>query len=156
MSESEPPSELDVSDCQFTVATSCMLKTLEFMADSDIVKLGEFGYRTWYTKCIRKLVKAGEDEDFNAKWVSGRAVISARGIAKANALSIVIEDETEWRKVKTFVERWIKEGKQEIIVKLTGTWRKKKGNIILDDDDEQRVGKPRTTVCTQSFHVSLY
>jgi major membrane immunogen (membrane-anchored lipoprotein) len=75
-------------------------------------------------------------------------VISARGVAKANALSIVIEDENEWRKVETFIERWMKEGKREIVVKLTGTWRKKKGNILLDDDDEQCVGKPnKATVC---------
>jgi len=146
-SESEPPIEIDVSDVQFTVATSCILNTHEFLADSDIVKLGEFSYRTWNTKCIRKLVKAGEDGDFDADWVSGRAVISARGVAKANALCIVIEDENEWRKVETFVKRWMKEGKREIVVKLTGMWRKKKGNVLLDDDDEQCMGKPKATVC---------
>jgi hypothetical protein len=146
VSEPDLSIEIDVSDVQFTVATSCMLNTYEFLADSDIVKLGEFSYRTWNTKCIRKLVKAGEDGDFDADWVSGRAVISARGVAKANALSIVIEDENEWRKVETFVERWMKEGKREIVVKLTGTWRKKKGNVLLDDDDEQCGGKPKATV----------
>jgi len=149
VSEPGPPSEIDVSDVQFTVATSCILNTLEFLADSDIVKLDEFSYRTWNTKCIRKLVKAGEDGDFDADWISGRAVISARGVAKANALSIVIEDENEWTKVETFVERWMKEGKQEIVVKLTGTWRKKKGNVLQDDDDEQPGGKPKATVWTR-------
>ena len=44
MSESEPPSEIDVSNAQFTVATSCMLNILEFLADLNIMKLGKFRY----------------------------------------------------------------------------------------------------------------
>ena len=110
-SESEPPSEIDVSDIQFTVSTSCMLNAHEFLADLDIVKLGEFSYQTWNTKCIRKLVKAGEDGDFDMVWVNGHAVISAKGEMKANHLSIIIEDENGWRKVEKFVERWMKEYK---------------------------------------------
>ena len=41
-----------------------MLNTHEFLADSEIVKLGEFNYQMWIVKCIRKLAKAGEDGDF--------------------------------------------------------------------------------------------
>src|SRR5579859_539948 len=146
VSDSELPSEIDVSDVQFTVSTTCMLNTHEFLADSDIVKLDEFGYCNWITKCIRKLAKAGQDGDFETDWVSGRAVISARGVTKANHLTIVIEDVYGWRKVEKFVERWMKEFKREILVKLTGTWRKKKGNIFVDGDNEQEMGKPKATV----------
>ena len=88
-----------------------MLNTHEFLADSDIVKLGEFIYQTSIIKCIRKLAKAGEDGDFETDWVNGRAVISARGVTKANHLSVIIEDENGWRKVEKFVERWMKECK---------------------------------------------
>jgi hypothetical protein len=151
-SESEPPSEIDVSDIQFTVSTSCMLNAHEFLADSDIVKLGEFIYQTWIIKCLRKLAKAGEDGDFETDWVNGRAVISARGVTKANYLSIIIEDKNGWRKVEKFVERWMKEYKREIVVKLIGTRRKKKGNVFIDEDDEQDVGKPKAMV----YEVILY
>jgi hypothetical protein len=123
-----------------------MLNTHEFLADSDIVKLDEFGYTNWITKCIRKLAKAGTDGDFETDWVSGRAVISARGVTKANHLTIVIEDVYGWIKVEKFVERWMKESKREILVRLTGTWRKKKGNVFVDVDDEQETGKPKATV----------
>ena len=34
----ESSNEIDVSDVQFTVSTSCMLNAHEFLADSDIVK----------------------------------------------------------------------------------------------------------------------
>ena len=146
VSDSELPSEIDVSDVQFTVSTTCMLNTHEFLADSDIVKLNEFSYTNWITKCIRKLAKAGEDGDFETDWVSGCAVISARGVTKANHLTIVIEDVYGWRKVEKFVERWMKEFKREILVRLTGTWRKKKGNVFVDVDDEQETGKPKATV----------
>jgi hypothetical protein len=128
-----------------------MLNTHEFLADSDIVKLGEFIYQTWIIKCIRKLAKAGEDGDFETDWDNGRAVISARGVTKANHLSVVIEDENGWRKVEKFVEHWMKEFKREIVVKLTGTWRKKKGNIFVNEDDEQDVGRPKATVCNFDF-----
>ena len=111
MSESELPGEIDVSNVQFTLSTSCILNAHEFLADSDIVKLEEFSYHTWNTKCIRKFAKAGEDGDFDTDWISGRAVISARGVTKANHLSIIIEDENGWRKVEKFVERWMKECK---------------------------------------------
>ena len=124
-----------------------MLNAHEFLADSDIVKLGEFRYYMWITKCIRKLGKAGEDGDFDTDWDNGRAVISARGVTKANHLSIVIEDENGWRKVERFVERWMKEYKREIVVKLTVTWRKKKGNVLVDEDDAQDLGKSKPKVC---------
>ena len=62
MSESEPPGEIDVSQVQFTLSTSCILNVHEFLTNSDIVKLGEFSYHMWNTKCIRKLVKAGRME----------------------------------------------------------------------------------------------
>src|ERR1700694_1645451 len=75
VSESPPLREIDVSDIQFTVSTCCMLNTSEFLADSDIVKLGEFSYRMWNVKCIRKLGKAGEDGDFETEWVNGRAML---------------------------------------------------------------------------------
>jgi|SRR5579859_2554477 len=104
LSESEPPSEIDVSNVQFTVSTSCILNAHEFLANSDIVKLGEFGYHVWNTKCIRKLAKAEEDGDFETDWDNGRAVVSARGVSKANHLSIVTEDENGWQKVERFVE----------------------------------------------------
>src|SRR5271169_2524568 len=147
VSDSELPPKIDVSDVQFTVSTTCMLNTHEFLADSDIVKLNEFNYINWTTKCIRKLAKAGEDGDFETDWVSGRAVISARGVAKANHLTIVIEDVYGWKKAEKFVERWMKEFKREILVRLTGTWRKKKGDVFLDGDDEQEMGiKSKATV----------
>src|SRR5579859_4670095 len=130
VSDSELPSEIDVSDVQFTVSTTCMLNTHEFLADSDIVKLDEFGYTNWITKCIRKLAKAGTDGDFETDWVSGRAVISARGVTKANHLTIVIEDVYGWIKVERFVERWMKEFKREILVRLTGTWRRRKETFL--------------------------
>ena len=146
VSEPELPSEIDVSDVQFTLSTSCILNAHELLADSDIVKLGEFSYHAWNTKCIRKLAKAGEEGDFDMDWVNGSAVISARGITKANHLSIIIEDESGWKKAEKFVERWMKEFKREIVVKLTGTWRKKKGNVFIDENDEQDTGKPKAMV----------
>jgi hypothetical protein len=146
VSDSELPPEIDVSNIQFTVSTTCMLNTHEFLADSDIIKLNEFNYHSWNTKCIRKLAKAGEDGDFETDWVSGHAVISARGVTKINHLTIVIEDAFGWRKVERFVERWMKEFKREILVKLTGTWRKKKGNVFVDKDDEQDTGKSKAMV----------
>ena len=40
----------------------------------------------------------------------------------------------------------MKEFKGEILVRLTGTWRKKKGNVFVDVDDEQETGKPKATI----------
>ena len=62
-------------------------------------------------QCIRKLAKAGSDGDFEMDWVNGRAVISARGVTKANHLSVIIDDKNRRRKVEKFVERWMKECK---------------------------------------------
>jgi len=44
VSEPELPSEIDVSNVQFTLSTSCILNVHEFLADSDIVKLEKFSY----------------------------------------------------------------------------------------------------------------
>ena len=95
VSDSELPSEIDVSDVQFTISTTCMLNTHEFLVDSDIVKLNEFSYTNWITKCIRKLAKAGEDSDFNMNWISGCAVISARGVTKANQTTFLLSLKTK-------------------------------------------------------------
>jgi len=82
------------------------------------------------------------------QWTCGNICES---VTKANYLSIIIEDENGWRKVEKFVERWMREYKREIIVKLIMTWRKKKGNVLIDEDDEQDVGKPKAMVCNVIF-----
>jgi len=50
-------------------------------------------------------------------------------------------------KVEKFVERWMREYKREVIVKLIATWR----NVLIDEDDEQDVGKPKAMVCKVIF-----
>ena len=99
----------------------------------------------------QKACKGGGDGDFETDWDNRRAVVSARGVSKANHLSIIIEDENGWQKVERFVERWMKEYRREIVVKLTVTWRKKKGNAFMDEDDEQDMGKSKPKVCRPFF-----
>ena len=102
--ELKPPGEIDISNVQFILSTSCILNAHDFLINLDIVKLGEFSYNMWNTKCIRKLAKTGEDSGFDIDWIRGCVVISARGVKKANHLSLIIEDENGWRKIEKFVE----------------------------------------------------
>jgi hypothetical protein len=145
-SDVESIRSIDVSDHQYTLSTCCMLNKDEFLHDSDYLKLREWSYNAWNIQCIRKLEKASESSGFDPEWVSGRAVISARGVVKANALAIAVDDDTCWKKVERFVESWMKQGKQEITVKLTTQWKKKKGNMELPDDDEENAMKPKNVV----------
>ena len=145
-SDIESIRSIDVSDHQYTLSTCCMLNKDEFLQDSDYLKLREWSYNAWNVQCIRKLEKASELSGFDPEWVSGRAVISARGVAKANALAIAVDDDTCWKKVERFIESWMKQGKQEITVKLTTQWKKKKGNIELLDDDDESIIKHKNVV----------
>ena len=46
----------------------------------------------------------------------------------------------------------MKECKQEILVKLTATWRKKKGKVFIDE--EQDMGKPKAIAVMGSSQVN--
>jgi hypothetical protein len=63
ISNSKLPPEIDVSDVQFTISTTCILDADEFFVDSDIVKFCGFRRYDWDTNCIPKLTKVGDDGD---------------------------------------------------------------------------------------------
>ena len=145
-SDNEGNISIDISGQKYTLSTCCILNKEEIFQDSDILRLDEFSWHMWNVQCIRKLQKAADNGGFETEWVNGRAVITARGIAKANGLGIAVEDESGWRKVENFLEDWMKKGKQDITVKLMAQWKKKKGNDDVQEDGHIYAEKPKAMI----------
>ena len=81
------------------------------------------------------------------EWESGNAVISARIVGKDNWEKIKIVDDASWRKVENFVEDLLVQGKQDVRVRLTVVYSKKRGqeNLSSDDEETEERGKKKVT-----------
>ena len=133
-----PASEVvvDVSQITYTLQKCCMLGEVAIWEDTEFHKLDEFSYRQFDTIAIRKLDRAVLDSKTNFEWVSGQVTLCAKGIAVKNQLKINIEDDICWKKVEQGIERWMKEKKMEIVVKLFIQYRKTSKRDDESSDEE--------------------
>ena len=67
--------------------------------------------------------------------------MSAKLVGKNNWIIINVVDDTAWKKMKQFVEDFMRAGKKEIKVKLTFIYNKKRGQDILDSNSEKKGSK---------------
>ena len=148
-SKSSPPSSSsveepeDVSQQEFTLAKSIMLGSVSIYADSLIAKLGEFKYRDWEVESIRRLDKATEAKKIKFEWSSGNAVIAAKGISKAKEITIDVEESSDWEKVETFVQKWMRDHKKDITVRLTVNYTKVRHSTHDDSSSDEERGTKR-------------
>jgi hypothetical protein len=126
----------DVSNETYTLQKLVMLSGDSIIADTDFIKLGEFGYRQFEQQTIRKLDNAVKDTEVSFELVSGTAVVSAKGVTVGNSLQIMIEDCSCWQKVEKAVERWMLENRKQINVKLTILYKKVGGIDSESSEDE--------------------
>ena len=133
----------DVSDVEYTLSTSVMLSGISIYADSMLTKLGQFNHRQCEIDTIKRLDKATEKSKTSFEWDTGTATLTAKGIAKARELTIVVEDGFGWLKVESFIERWMRDHKKDITVMLVFQYRKKSPVDVDSDDDENDVKKGR-------------
>ena len=62
-------------------------------------------------------------------------------ISKANTLMIDVEEAAAWVKVEGFIERWMRDHKHDIVVKLTVNDTKTHGHDGDSSDDNQSRNK---------------
>jgi hypothetical protein len=144
--DGEDISVVDVYNQQFSLCAIAMVDNDEFHNDSAFLLLGMWSWRIWNMDCIRKLQKAGEKDDYITEWVSGRAVIGARGIGKGNSFAIAVDDDVGWDRVERFVCEWMKKGRKDINVRLTMKWKKIKESNGSKDSDDENVPKSKRMV----------
>ena len=118
-----------------------MLGSVSIYADSLIAKLGEFKYRDWEVESIRRLDKAIEAKKIKFEWSSGNAVIAAKGISKAKEITIDVEESSDWEKVETFVQKWMRDHEKDITVRLTVNYTKVRHSTHDDSSSEERSTK---------------
>jgi len=128
------------------LTTCVMLGSIAVVEDTDILKLGEFSYRQFETMAVRKLDKWVNDTHVQFKWVSGKAIVSAKEVKIADHKPIVVEDENGWARVEAMVRLWMLENKQSLDVKLTTEYRKKVPATIELSDHDSIDKKKVTTV----------
>ena len=94
---------------------------------------------------IRKLVKYSENHKLDTNFISGQAVISAKGVPIREHIKIVVEDENGWKKVEQGVEAWMHQKCVDIRVILTHTYSNIKGRVSETlDKEEDDLKKVRT------------
>ena len=115
--------------------------------DTEKVQLGKFIYRQFDVQAIKNIDKAASKAHCGFEWESGNAVISARLVGKDNWEKIKIVDDASWRKVENFVEDLLVQGKQDVRVRLTVVYSKKRGqeNLSSDDEETEERGKKKVT-----------
>ena len=132
-----PKSTADVSHIIFVVSRYILLNKEPVLEDSDFVTLGQFNYREFDVLGIRKLVKYAEDHNLETNFISGQAVISAKGVPIREHIKIVVEDENGWKKVEQGVEAWMHQKRVDIRVMLTHTYSTIKGRVSENSDTEE-------------------
>jgi hypothetical protein len=135
---------LDVSDLQYTVIWVCMLGSVSVGGDTDLYKLSEFNYREFNHLMVKKVTRAIEKSKIDFEWKSGSAALTFKGMSKANAIPIEVQDEEGWKKVEKLVEKAMRDKKHEITVRLTVNYEKKArvdGEDLDDEDAELGGGK---------------
>ena len=130
-SELEAKQPIDVSNFPYTLQTLCILGNKQVHADSDILKLGEFHFLTFFQQCIRKLENFIKNTSHDFQYIDGVVVMSAKSVTKANCLNIEVNDNHEWTKVERFIKTWMESKKADIVVKLTINYKKAR-----DDDSD--------------------
>ena len=140
-----PAAVQDVSGVIFTVMKVCMFGSVAVVEDTDFVCLREFSFRQFHTLTLRRVDKAAEEAKCSSEWLSGQAIISSKATRVADYLPITVEDESGWKKVEKGVERWMKETKKPVTVKLTIMY-KRIGETIIDTSDDDAVVTKK--VCT--------
>jgi len=69
-------------------------------------------------------------------FISGQAVISAKGVPIREHIKIVVEDENGWKKVEQGVEAWMHQKRVDIRVMLMHTYSSIKGRMSENSDVE--------------------
>jgi hypothetical protein len=140
-----PKSTADVSHTIFTVSRYILLNKDPVLEDTDFLTLGQFNYREFDVLGIRKLVKYAEDHKLETNFISGQAVISAKGVPVREHIKIVVENENGWKKVEQGVEAWMHQKRVDIRVMLTHTYSSIKGRVYETlDEEEDDLKKVRT------------
>ena len=122
--ETRPEDPIDHTRQYFKIMYCVMLGNTVVDEDTEKVRLGEFIYRQFDVQAIKNIDKAASKAHCGFEWESGNAVISARLVGKDNWEKIKIVDDASWRKVETFVQDLLVQGKQDVRVRLTAVYRK--------------------------------
>jgi hypothetical protein len=131
-----PPPPEDVSEVIFTIQKSCTFGGVVIVNDSDFVKPGQFDFRYFYQQALHKVAQAAIEGNCEYAFTSGQAIISQQAMKVSDYLSISVEDEFGWKKVELGVERWMREKKKSITVKVMLVYKKKGEVIPIVSDDE--------------------
>ena len=145
--ETMPEDPIDHTRQYFKIMYCVMLGNTVVDEDTEKVRLGEFIYRQFDVQAIKNIDKAASKAHCGFEWESGNAVISARLVGKDNWEKIKIVDDASWRKVENFVEDLLVQGKQDVRVRLTVVYSKKRGqeNLSSDDEETEERGKKKVT-----------
>ena len=138
--DDKPPlkSTADVFHTIFTISRYILLNKDPVLEDTDFLTFGQFNYREFNILGIRKLVKYAENHKLETNFISGQAVISAKGVPVREHIKIVVEDENGWKKVEQGVEVWMYQKRIDIRVVLTHTYSSIKGRVseTLNEEDD--------------------
>lgn len=127
---------LDIKNEEFTVSQSVILGTTPVLEDTDCVKLGRFNYREWEVEAIKKVDQVAAKTRIDFTLDKTTAIVGAKGVAKDRWLTFNILEAAAWRKVEGIVEKWMRQQKQDIMVKLVSVYeRKASGNAIILNDE---------------------
>ena len=136
----------DMSNVEYTISWSVSLAGTVVEGDVELCKLGTFDYREFNVKSIKTMAKAVAMVKYDFEYKSGTAVLNARGITKAQELVFKVDDEEGWKKVETFVERFMRNGKKDIQVRLQMKYAKVSPDSPSESEDEKPGKKKKDRV----------
>src|SRR5271170_3826752 len=135
-----PPVLKDVSQEEFAISLCIMLDNVEIDADSDDVVLGQFSYCNLNNKSVKDVARATAKGRKDYEWLSTAAVLGGRGITKGHERMFKVNDEEGWKlKVENAVEKSMRNGRQDVMVKLMFRYK----NVVLDETTDSEDENPR-------------
>jgi len=116
---------------------SCMLSTIPIFADTKKFKLGQFQLQDFTGSIIKKLAKVVNNAKYTAEWDSATVVISADRFAKAQWISVDVEEESRWKVIEEWIEEFIVKKRVNITAKLTVVYRKLERDDVESQDKNE-------------------
>ena len=155
-----PPPELelpeDVSEVEFTLAKSVVLGSESIYSDTLIATLADFNYRAFDVEAMRRADKRVTESGYTFKWQSGSAILSYKGLLKANVFIVEVSEPYDWDKAKRLIERWMRDYKRDITVKLTIIYKKIGENAEQSLNNDINMEKGERKVYSKSSIIANF
>jgi hypothetical protein len=125
---------LDTSNMTFTLSFMVFLADTLIYSRPDKFKLDEASYSSFKREATEKV----EKKSMGCEFESSTAILMAKRVTKNNHLVFNVDRQVDWDRVESFVDEWMIDSKEDIMVKLTFIFNKSKPDGTEEGKEKEK------------------